>query len=123
MQINATLIVQMINFGIIYFLLDRILFRKVIAIVQDEEYQEQKILEDLHHEQKKLNSIKQTISAQWNESQQEFKKTSPSADIIDIKKRHTFDFKIPLPHFEGSEKKLIEEVTQKLKKTIEQKWS
>src|SRR3990170_4839275 len=85
MQINATLIVQMINFGIIYFLLDRILFRKVIVIVQDEEYQEQKILEDLHHEQKKLNSIKQTISAQWNESQQEFKKTIKKA----IEKQNT----------------------------------
>jgi F0F1-type ATP synthase membrane subunit b/b' len=77
MNINATLLVQMLNFIIAYFILDWLLFKPVMEIIYGEESQKAQADHILKEEEAKYDLAVEQKRDTWSSFQDEFKKEAP----------------------------------------------
>jgi hypothetical protein len=77
MNINATLLVQMINFGITYTMLRLLLFKPAVAIIEAEEAHIAKILDDIDHKKNMVEAITEERREHWRLSQEYVEANSP----------------------------------------------
>lgn len=88
MMLNATMIVQFVNFFMAYLLIDRILLRKAVSIIQQERQEQATLMEEIQHERDHVNSKKALKIEKWHAIRKIFAKRIP-------KKRELPEVKIP----------------------------
>ena len=79
MNVNATLLVQMLNFFIAYWMLRHLLFRPVVAIIQQAEAQEQALHVIIDQHKKSLDIQEKERLRNWHACQEYFATHQPSA--------------------------------------------
>jgi hypothetical protein len=79
MNVNATLLVQMLNFFIVYLMLRRLLFKPVVAIIQHEESQEKALHDIIDQQKKSLDIQEKERQRNWYVCQEYFANHQPSA--------------------------------------------
>lgn len=86
MMINATLLVQLLNFLIAYTLIDRFLLRRCVAMVEDERHSEEALRNSIALEKTQLLRQEDLKKSMWQQCQSFFAKNIPS--IIQAKRPH-----------------------------------
>jgi len=100
MNVNATLFVQMFNFFIVYWMLRRLLFKPVVAIIQHEEAQEKALHDIIDQQKKSLDIQEKERQRHWYACQEYFTTHQPSAQKQHILSDATEDDAVeldPLP--------------------------
>lgn len=77
MNVNATLFVQMFNFFIVYWMLRYLLFRPVVAIIQEEEAQEKSLRDIIDQQKKSLDIQEKERQRNWYTCQEYFTTHQP----------------------------------------------
>jgi len=72
MELNATIVVQAVNFFIVYWMLRRFLFKPVVAIIEHEEAQEIAMLDIIDQQQKSLEIQEKERQRHWYICQEYF---------------------------------------------------
>ena len=79
-NINATIIIQAINFFIVYWMLRSFLFRPVVTIIDDEHAQKFLILSIIDQQKKSLEIQEKERKRNWFACQEYFSAHRPSTD-------------------------------------------
>ena len=79
MNVNATLIVQMFNFFIVYLMLRRLLFKPVVAIIQHEEAQKKALHDIIAQQKKSLDIQEKERQRHWYACQEYFATHQPAS--------------------------------------------
>lgn len=93
MQINATFIVQLINFFITYHVLNFLVFKPIIASLHHKEKEEKKINDSIAHEEEILLSLEKEKSQAMRTFQTQTKEKYPYVSLVEKEKEE--EFKIP----------------------------
>lgn len=80
LQINATLIVQMINFGLTYLLLRMLFFKPAIAAIEDEEREYETLIGHIASTATHIEHVKEHGMQQWREFKQNLAPLIPAVD-------------------------------------------
>src|SRR5436190_23273717 len=78
MNVNATLFIQMLNFFIVYWMLRILLFKPVVAIIQQEEIQEKSLHDIINQQKKSLDIQEKERQRNWYACQEYFAMHQPS---------------------------------------------
>ncbi len=119
MTLNGTIIIQIFNFIIAYLIIDRLLLRKSVALIQQERWQQDSLMKDIQIERTRVSENKAEKKMEWEQFCQQFKQESPK--IISQPSFTKFEQKVApskkpsstdVKHFATElEKLLIEKVT------------
>ena len=88
MMLNATIIVQFVNFFVAYLLIDRILLRKAVSIIQQERQEHATLMAEIQHEREHVNNREVLKVEKWHAIRKIFAKRIP-------KKQELPEVKIP----------------------------
>ncbi len=77
MTLNGTIIVQLINFIIAYFIIDRLLLRKAVALIQQECTEQDNLMKDIQKERDYVSDNEEQKKLEWEQFFQQFKQESP----------------------------------------------
>jgi hypothetical protein len=88
MVLNATMLVQFINFFIAYLLIDRILLRKAVSIIDQNRREKAELMEKIQHERELVNDRQALKVEKWSAMRKVFAKHAP-------KKQEFPEIKIP----------------------------
>lgn len=77
MEINCTLLVQAVNFFCAYLLLRYLIFKPVLAIIAQENKEQQKLETTIEDSLLTIEAKKETKAVQWRACQRFFAQTSP----------------------------------------------
>jgi hypothetical protein len=78
MNINATLIIQAVNFFIAYLLLRFLFFKPVVAMIRQEQAQVDGLVSQLNEKRKAIHALELLRQEQWAKFQQEFRNRFPA---------------------------------------------
>jgi F0F1-type ATP synthase membrane subunit b/b' len=92
MTINFTLVVQIINFFIAYFIISKILLKPAIAIIQDDSKVEKEFLNLIKSRELKIQDKESYKQKLWDKSLNQFQKEKPSL----IKDKTKLSWKTPV---------------------------
>ncbi len=81
MNINATLIIQAINFFIFYIVLRRFLLKPAIAIISHEEQEQESVKNIIVQQEQSLMLKEKERQKYWHDCRVHFKKSRPSIDM------------------------------------------
>ena len=77
MTLNATLLVQIINFFFAYLLIDRILLRKVVGIIQHDRQEKSTLMKDIELQRDKVAGREQVKADKWGKFRGQFLEKIP----------------------------------------------
>jgi hypothetical protein len=113
-EVNATLIIQIINFFIAYFLFRFILLKPAYAAIQEDEEVKQSLEQLIEDDKRAIETRRQTIADQWQASHTFFKKYTPKpVDTVAL-------YKEVMPKIQLREKPLDQKTVQLMKDRISQ---
>ncbi len=78
MTINATLIIQMVHFIIAYFIIDRLLLRKAVGIIDHERSTQEVLMKEIESERETVAHKEQEKESLWHQFRKRFLLDSPS---------------------------------------------
>jgi len=92
MTLNATVLVQIVNFIIAYYIIDRVFLRKAVAIVLHERTEHATLMKDIELQREKVAEREQTKASRWQLFRKQFQQKSPQFKEPAVQK----EIKIPL---------------------------
>lgn len=78
MTLNGTLLIQGINFIIAYFIIDRLLLRKAVKQIQEEQRRQETLMKDIQIERDQVATQEEQKKVEWQNFRLQFEKKSPS---------------------------------------------
>ena len=78
MELNGTFFVQIIHFGIVYYVLRKFLFRPVVDIIMQERAYEQSLHSSIEQQGKVIERMQLDKHEQWQEYRKVFAEQAPS---------------------------------------------
>ena len=88
MVINLTLVVQAINFFVAYYILNTVLFKHAVAIIQREDTQRNALRQAIINEHRRMQSLQEQKQEQWKQYQRSLLDQQPqnilAEDILSI---------------------------------------
>ena len=94
MTINGTLIIQFFNFFLAYFLIDRILLKKAVPIIQNMRQEQATLMKEIQEEQDHLTEKELLKEKKWYDYKKIFAQTIPKKLEISSEEVPDISFKI-----------------------------
>ena len=83
MLINLTLVVQAINFFVAYYILNTILFKQAVALIQKKETQRNALRQAIINEHRRMQSLLELKQEQWKQYQSSLHDQQPKNILTD----------------------------------------
>ena len=118
MNVNATLIVQAINFGIAYMVISRYFLRPALELIETDEKNQKHLRHLLVTEQTNLGQLKQHKKELWVNFQNYFNLTKPAVFYLFPHKFFTSVANYPKPKNKEELNDIAESISSKLKEKV-----
>ena len=112
MEINITILVQIVNFTIAYVIIRTLLLKPAVAVILQEEKQRAEIDTSIENIEKANKAKEETKAYQWAASRQEFGEHAP--EISESERVLRTQATVELPAIPEIDKKSIEPMTDSL---------
>jgi hypothetical protein len=78
MDINITILVQIVNFSVAYTIIRHLLLKPAVSVILQEEEHQAFLNKKLHSLESAIKTKEETLACEWHSSQQEFGKHAPA---------------------------------------------
>jgi hypothetical protein len=120
MEINFTLIVQIVHFYIAYRILKQYLFSPLVLQIQQEDREQQQLTQAIESRRVLVVQRERTMTEEWDEQRTYFALASPRLEDIQVKIAREAMPELPTYRMDESEKNRIEhQVKEQLLKKVE----
>ncbi|MDP3889119.1 MAG: hypothetical protein Q8Q25_01080 [bacterium] len=115
MEINATLIIQIIHFWIAYTMLRVLLLKPAVALVQQEYMKNDELREDINHNYGLIDQKEKERSVQWQASHQKYIENKPSVEDPEL---HVFKQLSPAVEYPDIAKDIVDQLVDQSTKEL-----
>lgn len=121
MDLNVTILIQIVNFIIAYIIIRTLLLKPTVAVILQEEEHRAKLDETLHSIETANKSKEDTLAREWDSCKKQFEEHSP--EVIDSQQVLETPSTESLKEIPALDKKSIEPMTDRLANELTERLS